>query len=349
MKRLCLTIFICLSATMLINCSKNDHAKNTTDDLPTVDVVKIERKSLTKTIHLPGDFHSFEFIDVYPKLSGYIDKLYVDRGSIVKKGDILANLSAPELDKQIQEAEANYLSANDQYQRAHKMNQTYISAGQEKVLEEAAQAAKNKMESLQAQKNYLSVKAPFEGVIIKRYLHNGALVFAGGTSNAVPLFKLGTINKLRLVVAVPEANIDTIKLGNNITFTVTAYPDRVFPAKISRFSNSLNLKTRTEAVELDIDNPDHVLLPGMYADVNWPATRVHPTFVVPLHAVVTTTYKTFVIRVKNGFTEWIDVQRGNANNKDVEIFGELNPGDEIVVPGTDELKQDTKVKTKVMA
>lgn len=315
---------------------------------PTVEAFALKKTSLDKIVRLPGDLLPYEAVDIYAKVSGFIETLYADRGSEVKEKTVLAQLVAPELDKNIEAARAQYLAAEDQYRRSKNLRVgTDVAAQTVEILKDNAESAHENLNALQEQKKYLTVLAPFDGVVTTRNLHTGAFVTAGGNYGAVPVFRVEKIKMLRLVVAVPEAFVDGVKEGNVVSFAVPAFPGRTFAAKISRMADSLDLRTRTEMVELDVDNSDRLLLPGMYADVIWPVKRQAKEFVVPMRTVAATTEKTFVIRInKDGLTEWVDVKRGNTAKGMVEIFGPIHEGDMIAARATDEIKPGTKVSAQ---
>lgn len=323
--------------------SKPADARSMAGSKPVVEVIVLKKKLLEKVVHLPGDLLPYEAVDVYAKVSGYIEKLHVDRGSVVKKDDILVQLSVPELEKNIEAANAQFRAANDLYERNEKTGIPIISPLALKASKEAAEVARSNLAALQEQKNYLTVRAPFNGIITTRNLHTGALVIAGGNNGATPVFRLENINTLRLVAAVPEAQVDGIKKGLKTTFTVSAFPNRTFTARVARVSHSLDQRTRTEAVEMDVDNTGHALSPGMYTDVHWPVTGAREGFIIPAKAMAATTEKTFVIRINAGITQWVEVKRGNISGGEVEIFGALKTGDTIAVRATDELKEGIKV------
>lgn len=144
---------------------------------------------------------------------------------------------------------------------------------------------------------YLKITAPFDGVVTERIVHSGTLVGPGSND---PLLVLQQISHLRVTVAVPEENVGAMAKGAKVAFQVPAYPDRSFSGMIARPAQSLDSKTRTMAVELDVVNPDSALAPGMYATVKWPVHRAQSALFVPRTSVVTTTERTFVIRDKNG-------------------------------------------------
>ncbi|HET8636541.1 MAG TPA: efflux RND transporter periplasmic adaptor subunit, partial [Acidobacteriaceae bacterium] len=199
--------------------------------------------------------------------------------------------------------------------------------------------------SLRDLESYLTIRAPFSGVITTRFVHPGAL--AGPNSrSATPLLTLEQNSRLRLVVAVPEAIVGGIVNGANVCFTVPAYPGRSFEGIVSRISHALDKKTRTMPVELDVENPGLQLAPGMYPEVLWPVRRAHASLLVPPSSIVTTNERTFVIRVKNGVTEWVSVNRGPVAGGLAEVYGPLQPGDLVVGHGTDQLRPGTRVKVQ---
>jgi RND family efflux transporter MFP subunit len=254
-------------------------------------------------------------------------------------------LVAPDLDRTIDAAEGQYRTAKDVYERNKKTGVPIISPVIMQASKDAVETTRGTLESLKEQRNYLTMLAPFDGTITTRYLHPGALVIAGGGSEAVPVVRIEDTTRYRLVVFVPEAAVEGVNEGDTITFSTRAMPDRLFEAKVARIAHALDPITRTEPVELDVYNTDQDLIfaSGMYIDVLWPFKRPTAGFVVPSTAIVTTTYNQFVIRIKDGVTEWIDVQRGNASDGKVEIFGNLQEGDTVLIRATDELKAGVKV------
>lgn len=345
-------MLIALLAVLAFFFFRNRHGNDTASVSPakkghTVEVVKLKKTVLEKTILLPGNLLPYEAVDIYAKVAGFIETINADRGTEAKKDDLLVQLVAPELIYRLGDVKAQYKAANDLYQRNLKLKVPVVSALEMEASKDAAEAAFNRMHDLEEQTKYLAIRAPFDGVITTRYLHTGAFVIPGGNNGAVPIFRIETIRRLRLVVPVPEAYVDGVTEGAEVQFTVPAFQERRFSGKVARISHSLELRTRTEPVELDVNNENRELSPGMYADIHWPVKRPIPAFTVPVKALVTTTERTFVIRIMNGITEWVDVKRGNTVGDRVEIFGELGEGDSIVVGSTDELKPGKKVDVRV--
>lgn len=340
----------------------------------TVDVVQVISKKSERKVELPGEFMPYQSVAVRAKVTGFVEKVYVDRGSVVKEGELLAVLVAPELTAQRLEAESKVLSVESQRAEAEAKvvaaESTYdklkaaaetpgVVAGNDLVLaqkavdaahaqahafEESAKAARSAVQALKDMESYLRVTALFPGIITERDIHPGALVGPGAGSPR--MFQLEQNSRLRLVVAVPEVHVSGIELGARVTFTVPAYPGETFNAPIARVAHSLDSKTRSMAVELDVANAGVRLAPGMYPTVLWPVRRLKPSLFVPATSVVTTTERTFVIRVRDGAVQWVNVSRGASNGELVEVFGPLEAGDAVVRRGTDELREGARVSAR---
>jgi membrane fusion protein, multidrug efflux system len=331
----------------------------------TIQFAHVVSKRVERTTELPGEFYPFLTVLLHAKVAGYVDKVLVDRGSFVKQGDLLIQLTAPEMTAHVTQAEAQLTSAESDeaqaeaqlaaaqstYTRIEEASKTPGAVAgndivQAKQQAEAAQAlvrsrqraVESLRSNLKAQQDlaaYLRVTAPFDAVISTRYVHPGALV---GPGSDIPLLQLDQISHLRLTVAVPEAEVSGISSGAKVDFRVSAYPDRTFSGVIARRAYSIDMKTRTMPVELDVVNAQHLLAPGMYASVLWPFERSRTSLLVPPASIVTTTERAFVIRNNMGRAQWIDVRRGATFGNLVEVFGNLKPGDEIVQPATDEIR-----------
>jgi RND family efflux transporter MFP subunit len=202
--------------------------------------------------------------------------------------------------------------------------------------EENIAAARDAQKSITQTESYLTITAPFEGVITTRNLHPGALIGpASGAGGAQPILQIVDDKRLRLVVPIPEAQVGEMKVGQRVSFAVPAYPGQTFKAPIQRISRAVDEKSRTMPVELDVPNRDGRLSPGSFTTVSWPLERSYPTLFVPASAVTNDQQHTFVIRVRNGKAEWLTVQTGQSINGDIEIFGDLSSGDQVVKTASD--------------
>jgi RND family efflux transporter MFP subunit len=212
--------------------------------------------------------------------------------------------------------------------------------------ESAVRAARAAMRATKQSEAYLRVTAPFAGVITERFVHPGALV-GPGNGSAGPLLELEQVSRLRLVVAVPETEAASVRRGARVQFKAPAFPGRSFAGVVARVDRSLDPKTRSMPVELDVANARNELSPGMYAEVSWPSgAGGAQSLLVPPTAVVTTTERTFVIRVQNGRAHWVDVRKGKMAGDMVEILGPLVAGDLVVRRATDEIRNGSTLQVR---
>jgi RND family efflux transporter MFP subunit len=211
-------------------------------------------------------------------------------------------------------------------------------------LERTITAHQATLRVIEETERYLRVTAPFDGVITERNVHVGTL--AGPSADAgASLFRLQQTHLLRLEAAVPEAYTESITSDREVRFSVPAYPGEMFVGVVARPAYSVDPRTRTMPVELDVDNADGRLLPGMYAEVSWPIRREAASLFVPASAIKSTTERIFVIRVRNGIAEWVDVRRGMTEGNLVEVFSaDLASGDRIVLRATDEIRPGVAVQ-----
>lgn len=334
------------------------------------EMARVVSKTVERSVKLPGAFAPYESVELRARVNGYVDRVLVDRGSFVKKGDVLIELSAPEMEAQIAEAtareqavhsqqaeaQARLAAAESTYERLKTAAQTpgaiagnELTQAEETVkaaraavaaARESARASHSAVEALKQMAAYLRVTAPFSGVVTERLVHPGAL--AGPSSG--PLLRVDDISRLRLVLPLPEADVGGIPRGARVTFTVPAYPGRTFQGTVARIAHSVDEKTRTMPVELDVSNPGLSLAPGMFPEVSWPVRKRHPSLLVPASSVVTTTERTFVIRDDGGRAQWVDVKTGAASGDQVEVLGALQPGDAVVKRASDEIRPGARLR-----
>jgi RND family efflux transporter MFP subunit len=334
---------------LLIGCEHSQpEAAAATPTETTLEVVAVTAEKLATTMRIPGELQPYEMVALYPRVSGFVEEISVDRGSAVKRGQLLARLSAPELATQRSEAESKLSAARSTFERTRAAAETpgAIAKHDLEVQEAAVKADEARVQSLKTLESYLYVRAPFDGVITERNVHPGALVGPPAGSNSTPMLRMESVGHLRLTVAVPEADVGSIAEGARSEFVVRTWPGQKFSGTIKRVSHAIDPKTRTMPVELDVENPQNKLAPGMFAEVFWPIRRDAPSLFVPPSAVVQTTEKTYVDRVKDGTVEQVAVQRGMAIKDRVEVFGALQAGDTVLKRGSEELRPGTKVNTR---
>jgi RND family efflux transporter MFP subunit len=160
------------------------------------------------------------------------------------------------------------------------------------------------------------------------------------------MLRIEKVSRLRVVVPIPENYFSGTVNGAKVNFTVPAFPGERFTGTIARIPDSLDVKTRTMPVELDVVNSSGRLAPGMYAEVDWPVRRSRATLFVPTSAIARTNERRFLVAVRNGKSEWVDVRTGATVDKMTEVFGDLHEGDVVAVRGTDELRPGTSVSVQ---
>jgi membrane fusion protein (multidrug efflux system) len=310
---------------------------------PSVAVTSVLSQTLAKGLRLSGELLAYRDVVLHARVQGFVEKIDVDRGSLVKQGQLLVQMTAPEVAAQRNEAEAKLASDLATYDRLKEASATpgVVSKNDVNVAAQTVEGDRARVRLWKDNESYLKVSAPFDGVITERWVHEGSLV-----TPAAALLRLQETAKLRLVVAVPEIAAGSLPENGTLTFSVPAYPGVPFTGKVARNAHALDAKTRSMPVELDVDNADGRLAPGMFPEVQWPMKRAGPSLFVPPTAVVSTTERTFVIRVKDGVAEWVDVKPGVSTGALQEVFGKLAEGDLVVLRATDELRAGTALKAK---
>jgi RND family efflux transporter MFP subunit len=336
---------------------------------PALETAKVVAQMLDKTVRIPADLTAYQGVNIHAKVTGFVEQMQVDRGSWVKQGQTLATLSAPELQAQTvkaeaelqsararqAEAEARAISAQSTFERLRVAAQTpgVVAGNDVEIAEKTLEAARAQVEAMKSSvaaaeaaikalkdlEAYLILRAPFDGVITERHVHPGSLVGPSGT----PVVRIEQVSRLRLTVPVPETYVAAINKGTRVTFIVSAFPGEMFFGVIARPAHSLDMKTRSMLVELDVNNPGPRLAPGMFAEAQWPVSRSQTSLFVPTTSVVRTSERQFVVRLRNGVAEWVDVRRGQLNGTLIEVFGELRDGDVVAARGSDEIRPGTRV------
>ena len=361
MKKIVQIIASLIITAIFASCGNKEESKKTETPAVTVayTTMKLEPRQISGNVQLPGVMQPFQFVQLYPKISGFVKNVYVDRGSIVRQGQVLITLEAPEIEQAVAaanlkftQAEAMYITSKDRYRR---LLETSATPGTVSPYDLEAAASKMQGDSATAQgeyanykaeetmRGYLTVTAPFDGVITERNVHPGALA-GPGTQNAKPMLVLQQLSKLRLVVDIPEQYSEQVKDGDTVHYKANALPGQDFTGMVSRSAQSLSNNYRSETIEIDVPNKDDKFKPGMYAEVVLPTSGNTNAFVVPKSAVVTTTEKRYVIAVYNNTAKWIDISEGNQGNDSTEIFGNLHNGDEVITNASYQVKDGQAVR-----
>lgn len=359
--------------TACSSAAKEEKKAEKAPEIQEVAVAEVQEMRPSKQILLPGELKPWHRVSLYAKVKGFVRSVQADRGSWVRKGQVLAQLDAPEVVSELSQAQAQMQSQEaalvEQTARFRASRLTYnrllqtsrvegaVSAhemdqAQAKMLADSAmvaiavgnvQAGRSFYQTKTEMRQYLTIVAPFDGIITERNISAGALVGAGD-SNAKPLFVLEDSRTLRLTVAIPEAFANQLPAKSAVTFTVNAMPERQFNARFARSAESLVEANRSMLAEFDVDNSTRQLKSGMYAEVKLPVERTGTTLFVPKTSVVSSSEKTFVIRVKDNKAEWVSVEKGNVIDSLVEVFGTLQPKEIIVQAASEEIRDGQSLK-----
>ncbi|MEP7110046.1 MAG: efflux RND transporter periplasmic adaptor subunit [Ferruginibacter sp.] len=323
------------------------------------EIFALQKGMLTTFLQIPGELIAFQQVDIYAKENSFVKRLYADVGSEVIKGQLLATMEAPELNSQLSAAasrlksqEAIYIASNVNYGRLVETSKTPgtiapndldLSLAKKNSDLAQLQAAKAAYQGVADTRNYLEIRAPFNGVISSRNVNTGAYVGPSGKGSEYPLFTLQEQKKLRLVVAVPEAHTSYLHENDTVSFTVNAFPNQTFSARIKRLAGALDTRLRSQRIEMDVINPDKKLLPGMVADVRISMSAKDSSFIVPKSAMVNSPERVFVIRITNRKAEWVDVKKGREADGKLEVFGVLTAGDNLVKIASEEIRNGTAI------
>lgn len=289
---------------------------------PRVLVQPVVHAPRSRSVQVPGTLHGYIETTIYAKTAGYLKSIRVDKGDRVKQGQLIAILDSPELDHQVANARASYQLAL----LTDKRNQSLLQAG---VI--AAQTADESharmleseatLDQLAAMQQYKVIRAPFDGIVTARYVDPGALIPQQITPAAAPapIVALATLSPLRIYADVPQSTAPFIRDGDPAAVTVTEFPGHVFKGDVTRHADALTSATRTMQVEVDLPNADHMLLPGMYAMVDFAVSTPAGVPMVPDDALVFRGGKTYVPVVRNNHLKLAEVTLGYDNGINVQV------------------------------
>lgn len=346
--------------SLLNSCGKKEEAP-VAEVEPTIETFDLHKEKLSSDIRLPAELQGFKQVDLYAKVSSFVKELKVDIGSEVKAGQLLIVLEAPEISSQLAAAESRlrsqeavYTASNSTYNRVletSKVEGTISKndldlANSRKSSDYAQlQAAKAAYKEVQTMRNYLQIRAPFDGVVTARNINTGAYVGPAGKGSDLPLLTVQDQKKLRLAVSVPEMYAGYLKNGDEISFSVRSFPSQTFKAKIQRMAGALDVRLRSERVEMDVINDTKKLLPGMVAEVMLALHSQDSTYVVPKTAVVSSSEGAYVIAVKGNATHRTGVVKGRESGDNIEIFSDsLSVNQKLVKAANEEMRNGTAVK-----
>jgi RND family efflux transporter MFP subunit len=327
--------------------------------IPSVNVVYPTPSTLSSEIALPGNTQAFTDAPIYSRTSGYLKSWYFDIGAHVKKGQLMATIETPEVDQQLQVAQADLKSAqanldlanttSTRYQNLLKTNsvskqETDVAVSDAAAKKAAVDASMANVRRLEQLQSFEKVYAPFDGIVTARNTDIGRLISAGQNTTPQELFHLAAIGKIRVYVSVPEAYSSAIKDGGKATLTLDEYPGKTFEGTIARNSNAIDQTTRTLNVEVDIDNPKGELLPGAYVFVHFKVPEHVASLMIPSNTLLFRSEGLRVGVVRDGRVQLVPVKIGRDAGATVEIASGLTANDAVILDPSDSLSSGQEVQ-----
>lgn len=324
-----------------------------------VNVVNPTPGAPTREIRLPGTTQAFSDAPIFARTSGYLKRWYFDIGAHVKEGQLLAEIDAPEVDQQLQQARADLETAQANLRQAQitadrwqallesgsvskqETDQAVSTLSATKATVDSNAANVRRLEQLQG---FERIYAPFDGVITARNTDIGALINAGSATSGRELFHMAAIHRLRVFVAVPEVYSRAAQAGAPATLTLDEFPGRPFHGTLVRNASSIDLASRTLLVEVDVDNPQGELLPGAYVFVHLQLPRAIASVTVPANTLLFRAEGLQIGVVRDGQAQLLPVTIGHDYGTSVEILTGLQPTDQVIVSPSDSLTSGTRVR-----
>jgi RND family efflux transporter MFP subunit len=342
--------------------------------VPAMRVEAVRANAATVSAKLPGSTDAFEVANIYSRTSGYVAKRYVDIGDHVKAGALLAEITAPELDHQIAEAQATLLQIEASLRQvqanmklsdvtwgrgAKLLQQGWITeqqGDQQRLALEAQQAAVSvananiaaqhaRLQVLGQQKAYQRVVAPFDGVVTVRNIDNGSLVqadAAGGTA----MFTMMHSDVIRIQLYAPQDQAFGLQAGVEAIVRVPELPGQEFHGTVTRVASALQPGTRTLLTEIDVPNPDAALTPGTYCEVELKIPRKTRSMIVPAEAIMFNRNGLQVAVVEDGVAHIRTIKEVRDFGTTVEVSEGVKVGDQLIINPPVDLVENQKVTTR---
>jgi RND family efflux transporter MFP subunit len=324
----CAVLFIAL---IVIRVATGDSGADTRRQ--SIPVVKTEhplRQNVTYNLLYTADVAAIQAAGIYPKVSGTLDRVYVDMGTPVRRGQMLALIDTTELSQTRAQAAATAQNARLTYHRTKDLYDQKLVAAQD--LENADAGMKVAVAALDVattRLDYARITAPFGGTITKRSLDPGAVVSALSST----LFMLMDLDRMKIIINVLEQDIPRVTMGLEASVTVDAYPGKKFTGKVSKFAEAVDLSTRTMAVEVDIPNPGHLLRPGMFATVTLTVGEHADALTLPTQAFLKDDQGLYIFVARQDTARRMRVSTGNELNSRTEILSGLEGTEDVITTG----------------
>ncbi|HXB61662.1 MAG TPA: efflux RND transporter periplasmic adaptor subunit [Acidobacteriaceae bacterium] len=341
---------------------------------PPVSTVTLATGASTGLLTLPGSVQAFDQTPIYARTNGYVKARYVDIGDHVRKGQLLAVIEDPQTDQALRQAQAAVVQlkaalaqAQANEHLADVTNQRWAELYKQGVVSRqdadtqfagyGAQAAavnaadaniaagQANVHSLQEQQSFERVTAPFDGVILARSIDTGSLISSGSANSVTQMFAIGQAGKVRVFTNVPQADAASMTSGQKATVAIRELPGSSYTGTVNRTSDAIDPSTRTLLVEVDLENKDQRILPGMYATVQFSIADAAPPVMLPDNALIMRSAgpQAAVVDSSN-VVHFHNLILGRDNGTSVEVLSGLQPGDVVVESAGDRVVDGAQVR-----
>lgn len=334
------------------------------DPLPHVALMTVKPDTKPIELILPSSVQAYHFTPIWSRVNGYLLRFLVDIGDVVKQGDLLAEIDTPETDQQLAEAKADLLNSiverdiakitSDRWQNLWNKNHEAVSKQEVDQFNANLQSAEaivivntKNVERLTYQQQFKFIYAPFDGIITKRNIDIGSLIY--GSVNGTPqiLYEIAETHTMRFFVQVPQTYFTEIKDGLEAEVTVLELPGKIFKGKVTRFAKALNPQARTMQTQVDVENPEGILYTGLYGRVKFSMTPSNVSFIVPTTAVIIRSgFPEVAIVDDNNTVHLTRIQIGHDYGNEMEITSGLNENNRIIIQPNDRIQEGVQVTTK---
>jgi len=340
----------------------SEEVKADTQELavPAVSLAKPKLGAPQQEIVLPGNIQAFIDAPIYARTNGYLKRWYVDIGGRVKNGQLLAEIDTPELDQQLQQAQAELATARANYNLAQTTAARYQSllasdsvakqdvdnaVGDALAKKAMVESATDNVKRLEQLQSFERVYAPFDGVLTERRTDIGQLIDSGSGSAAKELFHVAAIHTLRVYVNVPQIYSPAATPGVPSYLTLPQFPGRKFPGKLVRTSEAIDQASRTLLAEIDVNNPSGEILPGAYAEVHLKLPSLASSYVIPVTSLLFRSEGLRVGVVRNNHATLIPITLGRDYGTEVEVVTGIEGNDRVITNPPDSLVDGEEVRT----
>ena len=357
-----LVVVVALGMLSRVRAASSLKTETRESSVQTVSITHPAQGARSQELRLPANTEAFIDTPIYSRTNGYLLKWYADIGASVRKGQLLAVVQTPEVDQQVEQAQAQVSTAkaNEQIaevtakrwqdllaKNAVSRQETDQALSDKNARQATLEAAEANMRRLQQMQGFERIYAPFDGVVTVRNVDIGSLI-QGGDSNSPhsELFHMASVNRLRVFVPVPEVYTDDVHDGAHVVVTSDALPGEQLHGIIARNATAIDPATRTLRVEVDLDNPGRRLLPGAYTFVHLPIPASSASLTLPSNALLFRSEGLRVGVVQNGHVHLQSIRVGHDYGATVEVTGGLQLGDAVILNPSDSLTEGQPVNVR---